>query len=113
MEENTRLEVLIPREYWKTLNCLGDLPCPRSGHTAVIHNDRFMIVFGGYADGVCFNDTYSLDLHTRIWTMLDSNRLDSSKPSPRCSHGAVIDKDEECMYIFGGSGATFGYSNLK
>lgn len=113
MEINTKLDVLIPRGYWKSLNCSEDLPCPRSGHSAVMYMSRYMIVFGGYTDGRCFNDMYSLDLFSRVWTMMENNEVSRFRPSPRCSHCAVVDKDEECMYVFGGSGAQFGASNLK
>uniref|UniRef100_A0A3Q3MP02 Kelch repeat-containing protein n=1 Tax=Labrus bergylta TaxID=56723 RepID=A0A3Q3MP02_9LABR len=48
----------------------GDMPSPRSGHSACVMQERKIYVFGGWDTPVCYNDMYMLDLgkpHTRDW----------------------------------------------
>ena len=44
----------------------GKVPKPRDGHTWIIHDNRYMIVFGGDRHHVPFNDIFSLDLAKEI-----------------------------------------------
>jgi hypothetical protein len=53
--------------------------------------------FGGFDGPDIFNDTWSFNISTRKWTLLQCT---GSVPSPRSSHAAVLVGD--VMYVFGG-----------
>lgn len=55
--------------------------------------------FGGTDGKFYYNDTWSFNLHTRIWTEL---KCSGHIPAPRESHAATIVDD--IMYVFGGRG---------
>lgn len=91
------------------LGCSGDIPSPRSGHTALIdRHGAYMYVFGGYHDGRCFNDLYRLHLASCTWQRIECT---GDIPTPRVSHQAVIDADY--LMVFGGSNVPFGQSNTN
>eukprot|EP00755_Sulcionema_specki_P015329 Sspe_Gene.59061::Locus_32433_Transcript_1_1_Confidence_1.000_Length_1586::g.59061::m.59061 len=71
-------------------------PCPRFGHTAVVHNDT-MVVFAG-RDAKCYNDIWEYSFLTRGWREVLSPS--QSKPKPRAGHTAVVYQGK--MYVFGG-----------
>ena len=48
---------------WKELVGRGKAPSPRFGHSAVVHQQDKMYIFGGY-DGVDRNDLYCFDFGT-------------------------------------------------
>lgn len=37
-------------------------PAPRYDHTAAVHAERYLIIFGGCSHSTCFNDLHVLDL---------------------------------------------------
>lgn len=55
--------------------------------------------FGGTDGQYHYNDTWSFDINTRIWTELDCIGF---IPSPREGHSAALVDD--VMYVFGGRG---------
>lgn len=63
-----------------------------------------LLVFGGeYCDGKvsqCSNDLFRWHVESDTWTLVTS----AGAPPPRCSHQAVIYRDE--LYVFGGEFAT-------
>lgn len=42
----------------------GVPPSPRSDHTAAVHAERYVLIFGGGSHATCFNDLHVLDLQT-------------------------------------------------
>lgn len=96
--------------YWEFLDCAGEVPQSRSGHTCALHRNRFLYIFGGFDGANCFDDLYVLDLEARLWRRIDSK---GERPSGRASHSAVSDELAGVMYIFGGSGSHFGYTNKR
>jgi hypothetical protein len=98
--------------FWHEICVSGDIPVGRSGHTAVLYRDRYLYVFGGFDGNSCFADLYCLDLIDGVWSMIECSD-DSDVPSGRASHSAVIDQETGTMYIFGGSGSHFGYTNKR
>jgi hypothetical protein len=42
----------------------GVPPSPTSNHTAAVHVDRYLIIFGGGSHATCYNDLHVLDLQT-------------------------------------------------
>ncbi|EEQ99489.1 kelch repeat protein, putative [Perkinsus marinus ATCC 50983] len=95
--------------YWEPLtNCVGETPRVRSGHTACIYRSRFLYIFGGFDGQQCFDDLYQLDLHSLAWSKVEGH---GDKPSGRASHTAASDELAGSMFVFGGSGSHFGYTN--
>ena len=52
---------------WYDPPLLGEVPCPRSGHSATLWGD-ILVIFAGWDAPVCFSDLFFLDLGT--WTLL-------------------------------------------
>ena len=74
------------------------LPCPRSGHTAVVH-DGSMYVFGGKADkGIKLNDLWAFNLLSHAWKKI--NPVDEVIPEIRSGHSSCI--YEDLILVFGG-----------
>mmetsp|Transcript_25263 Transcript_25263/g.72852 ORF Transcript_25263/g.72852 Transcript_25263/m.72852 type:complete len:757 (-) Transcript_25263:91-2361(-) len=95
---------------WEFLDCDGEVPQSRSGHTCALHRNRFLYIFGGFDGSNCFDDLYVLDLETKHWRRIEAG---GDRPSGRASHSAVTDDLAGVMYIFGGSGSHFGYTNKR
>ncbi|KAG9346472.1 hypothetical protein JZ751_006783 [Albula glossodonta] len=75
----------------------GDLPAPRSGHSAcVIQGQIYM--FGGWDTPVCFNDMHVLDLGLMEFSPV---KTIGSAPSPRSWHGCVVLSDTKFL-VHGG-----------
>ena len=94
--------------HWEFLDCDGDAPPSRSGHTCALYQDRYLYVFGGFDGTNCFDDLWCLDLESKKWEKLEAK---GDLPSGRASHSVATDDVQGVMYIFGGSGAHFGYTN--
>mmetsp|Transcript_126958 Transcript_126958/g.367476 ORF Transcript_126958/g.367476 Transcript_126958/m.367476 type:complete len:870 (+) Transcript_126958:2-2611(+) len=99
-----------PAQYpcWEALECSGEVPQSRSGHTCALHQNRYLYIFGGFDGSNCFDDLYVLDLESKLWRRIEAS---GDRPSGRASHSAVTDELAGVMYIFGGSGSHFGYTN--
>lgn len=95
---------------WEFLDCGGEVPQSRSGHTCALHRNRYLYIFGGFDGSNCFDDLYVLDLDVRSWRKIEAG---GDRPSGRASHSAVTDDLAGVMYIFGGSGSHFGYTNKR
>mmetsp|Transcript_16906 Transcript_16906/g.37167 ORF Transcript_16906/g.37167 Transcript_16906/m.37167 type:complete len:917 (+) Transcript_16906:114-2864(+) len=99
-----------PYPCWEFLDSDGEVPQSRSGHTCALHQNRYLYIFGGFDGSNCFDDLYVLDLETRHWRKITPG---GERPSGRASHSAVTDELAGVMYIFGGSGSHFGYTNKR
>lgn len=42
----------------------GTPPSPRSGHSAAVHAERYLLIFGGGSHATFFNDLHVLDIQT-------------------------------------------------
>ncbi len=85
---------------WTQVSATGDIPLARQGHSAIYDPvNKRMIVFGGTNPNYVFNDLYSLDLNTNIWSQLSPA---GTLPSPRWNHSAVYNPADSSMVIFGG-----------
>jgi hypothetical protein len=86
------------------VECVGKVPTARFGHTIVLVSAVKVICFGGaVGDTRNFqftNDTYVLNLMTKIWTKLEVNG--TSAPCPRAAH-ASCSNDNLQMVVYGGS----------
>ncbi|GAA5977746.1 hypothetical protein JCM11641_001396 [Rhodosporidiobolus odoratus] len=74
------------------------VPPPRTGHTCVTSGDC-LYIFGGTDGSYHYNDTWSYDLTTGVWTEL---ACIGYIPVPREGHAATLVDD--VMYVFGGRG---------
>ncbi|GAM27483.1 hypothetical protein SAMD00019534_106590, partial [Acytostelium subglobosum LB1] len=73
----------------------GDVPNPRSAHSAICYNDH-MYIFGGWDGKESNNDTYKLNLKTFQWRKM----LNSNPPLKRRAHCCVL--YNKAQYLFGG-----------
>eukprot|EP00761_Pharyngomonas_kirbyi_P012479 gb/GECH01012506.1/.p1 GENE.gb/GECH01012506.1/~~gb/GECH01012506.1/.p1 ORF type:complete len:327 (+),score=72.06 gb/GECH01012506.1/:1-981(+) len=71
-------------------------PPARYGHTAVIHNNKSMVVFGGTNDRL-LNDVLKFTFSSKKWEVIECKGV---VPSPRYGHSAVVYK--HIMLVFGG-----------
>lgn len=99
-----------PFPCWELLKCDGEVPQSRSGHTCALYQNRYLYIFGGFDGSSCFDDLYVLDLETRLWRRIEAG---GDRPTGRASHSAVTDELAGVMFIFGGSGSHFGYTNKR
>ncbi|OQR88006.1 dynein heavy chain [Achlya hypogyna] len=83
-----------------------DVPPPRWRHTAVMYNERKLVVFGGFAAEKRMNDCWIFDCDTKLWEQQHAQNFWEGLPQCRGSHTATL--VEHKMYIFGGYGGN-GY----
>ncbi|OMJ94181.1 hypothetical protein SteCoe_2663 [Stentor coeruleus] len=81
---------------WTKLLTRGDIPKPRTDHTAVIYGSQMMI-FAGYDGKVRYNDLRALDLENKEWVCMPDQ---GNVPPPRFGHTSVVHMHN--MYVFGG-----------
>uniref|UniRef100_A0A1D1Z7Q5 Acyl-CoA-binding domain-containing protein 4 n=1 Tax=Anthurium amnicola TaxID=1678845 RepID=A0A1D1Z7Q5_9ARAE len=87
------LETMI----WDVVEATQKSPAPRFDHTAAVHVDRYLMVFGGSSDSTCFNDLHVLDLQTMEWS---EPQTQGDVVTPRAGHaGTAVG---ETWYIVGG-----------
>ncbi|KAJ4829842.1 hypothetical protein Tsubulata_016555 [Turnera subulata] len=82
---------------WDVVETTQTPPAPRFDHTAAIHADRYLLIFGGCSHSVFFNDLHVLDLQTMEWSQPE---MQGDLVSPRAGHAAVT--IDENWYIVGG-----------
>ncbi|CAG8229085.1 unnamed protein product [Penicillium nalgiovense] len=74
----------------------GQIPPARTNHTIVSFNEK-LFLFGGTNGVQWFNDVWSYDHITNIWTEIDCVGF---IPAPREGHASALVND--VMYVFGG-----------
>ncbi|MED6120144.1 acyl-CoA-binding domain-containing protein 4 [Stylosanthes scabra] len=90
---------------WDEIDAIGTPPSPRSDHTAAIHVERYLLIFGGGSVATCYNDLHVLDLQTMEWSQ--PTQL-GAIPTPRAGHaGVAIDG---YWFIVGGGDTKSGVS---
>ncbi|CAA0823222.1 Acyl-CoA-binding domain-containing protein 4 [Striga hermonthica] len=90
---------------WDEMEMVGVPPSPRSDHTAAVHADRYLLIFGGGSHATCFNDLHVLDLQTMEWSRPTQQ---GEIPSPRAGHAGVTIGDT--WFIVGGGDNKSGVS---
>ena len=85
---------------WSQVSASGQVPVVRRCHSAIYDPvNKRMIVFGGANPYSVFNDLYSLDLSTHVWTQLSPG---GSLPNVRWNHAAIYNPKDSSMVVFGG-----------
>lgn len=82
---------------WDVMDALQTPPAPRFDHTAAVHAERYLLIFGGCSHTSFFNDLHVLDLQTMEWSQ---PQIQGDLVAPRAGHaGITIDEN---WYIVGG-----------
>ena len=101
-------EKYFTKEYLEPLviECNGDKPLSRFGHSLVMLNPVKVCLFGGAVGETrkinYTNDTYIYNIMTKIWIKLNIDLNISLLPSERAAHAAAAN-DNMQMVIYGGS----------
>lgn len=90
---------------WDELDAVGVPPSPRSDHSAAVHAERYLLIFGGGSHATCFNDLHVLDLQSMEWSRPTQQ---GDIPSPRAGHAGVT--VGENWFIVGGGNNKSGVS---
>ena len=94
---------------WQKLSPRGDIPCPRTNHTATTvkknGRDDFIFLFGGMGEKGKLEDCYRFDYSDAKFTKYE---ISGPSPAPRANHSACCHEGK--VYIFGGNGGR-GYEN--
>jgi len=77
----------IEKLSWRKVNCLGEIPLPRYGHSAHLLGSR-MFIFGGKGPKkALYNDVYFLNLIDWTWVSVSPS---SNSPSARFFHASEV-----------------------
>jgi N-acetylneuraminic acid mutarotase len=85
---------------WTRLDPAGDLPSVRARHSMVYDPvGSRVILFGGENNAQFFNDTWSYDVDTNAWTLLEP----AGDPAPgHTDHSMAYDPISKTVILFGG-----------
>ena len=90
------------------IDCNGDKPLSRFGHSLIMINPVKVCLFGGAVGETrkinYSNDTYIYNIMTKIWMKLNVNP-NMNLPSARAAHAAAVN-DSMQMVIYGGSNSS-------
>ncbi|KAL5995195.1 hypothetical protein ACLOJK_025253 [Asimina triloba] len=90
---------------WDEIQTMQTPPAPRFDHTAAVHAERYLLIFGGCSHSTFFNDLHVLDLETLEWSQPQSQ---GEGVDSRAGHaGVAIDEN---WYIVGGGDNKSGAS---
>lgn len=98
------LETMI----WNVAETTRTPPAPRFDHTAAVHGDRYLQIFGGCSHSTFFSDLHVLDLHTLEWSQ---PQIQGDIVSPRAGH-AGVSIDEKWFIVGGGDNKTGALETL-
>ena len=91
-----------------TLECSGNKPSPRFGHSMILINKVKTVLFGGAIGTIrsfsFANDTYVFNLMTKLWIKINFPST-MQLPHERAAHAAAAN-DNTQMVIHGGSAGT-------
>jgi hypothetical protein len=91
---------------WEQMPTGEAAPAPRYGTSAVLDGDGNLLVSHGFTFEGRFDDTWSLDPATGVWT--DVSPAPETRPLKRCLHEAVWDTAAGRMLLYGGCSSGFG-----
>ncbi|XVE99202.1 hypothetical protein REPUB_Repub03eG0176800 [Reevesia pubescens] len=82
---------------WSVVEATQTPPAPRFDHSAAVHAERYLLIFGGCSHSIFFNDLHVLDLQTMEWSL---PQIQGDLVSPRAGHAGI--SFDEMWYIVGG-----------
>ncbi|XP_039022223.1 acyl-CoA-binding domain-containing protein 4-like [Hibiscus syriacus] len=82
---------------WFAVEATQTPPAPRYDHSAAVHSERYLLIFGGCSHSLFFNDLHVLDLQTMEWSQ---PQVQGDLVSPRAGHAGI--SVDEMFYIVGG-----------
>lgn len=82
---------------WDLVEAMQTPPAPRFDHTATVHADRYLLIFGGCSHSIFFNDLHVLDLQTMEWSQ---PQFQGDLVAARAGHAGI--SIYENWYIVGG-----------
>ncbi|KAI3917183.1 hypothetical protein MKX01_003632 [Papaver californicum] len=91
---------------WDVAETSQTPPSPRFDHTAAIHANRYLLIFGGCSHSVCFSDLHILDLHTLEWSQ---PHVEGDLVTPRAGHAGITVNED--WYLVGGGDNRSGVSD--
>jgi N-acetylneuraminic acid mutarotase len=91
---------------WSEIPTSDDRPSPRYGTSAVLDGEGNLLISHGFTFEGRFDDTWSLDPESGIWT--DVSSAPGTRPLKRCLHEAVWDAGQQRMLLYGGCSSGFG-----
>ncbi|MFS8012389.1 putative galactose oxidase/kelch, beta-propeller, kelch-type beta propeller [Helianthus anomalus] len=83
---------------WNVAETIQTPPAPRFDHTATVHANRYLQIYGGCTHSIFFNDLHVLDLETLEWSQ---PQVQGDVVSPRAGH-AGVSIDEKWFLVGGG-----------
>lgn len=98
---------------WSLVNCTGDIPAGRIGHTLVTNDEEDTVfLYGGVNDtnehaSQYLEDLYSFNYKTKHWTKIE---MTGDVQCPRAFHTAVFHGGK--MYVFGGCNGRGRFNKL-
>lgn len=106
--------VLESGSRWRKIECSGDTPMPRSGHSVVPFGNKYLLLFGGidFTENAVYNDLYALNTETWEWSYIGES---GAEICGRNSHlcGIILDGDvngahDSYLVIHGGASPEHG-----
>ncbi|GER33182.1 kelch repeat-containing protein [Striga asiatica] len=82
---------------WSAVETTQTPPSPRFDHSAALHAERYLFIFGGCSHSVFFNDLHVLDLETMEWSQ---PQMQGDLVTPRAGHSGIA--VEGNWFIVGG-----------
>ena len=98
----------IPNGKWRALECNGDIPAPRSGHSCTLVG-KSMVVFGGLTPEGISGTMYQLNLVSNQWSQVDPSTQKAGGVEPLKGHSAAVLHRK--LFLFGGV-STEGRTNI-
>ncbi|OWF43573.1 kelch domain-containing protein 10-like [Mizuhopecten yessoensis] len=95
---------------WRQLNCTGEHPQKKYGHSMNVVG-HYLYIVGGTSGFVYNMDIHQLDLRTATWTHLEA---DNQKYIPESRYRHEVASDGTRLYLFGGGTAStsFGFDKM-
>ncbi|KZV33000.1 acyl-CoA-binding domain-containing protein 4 [Dorcoceras hygrometricum] len=90
---------------WSSVETTQTHPSPRYDHTAALHSERYLFIYGGCSHSIFFNDLHVLDLETMEWSR---PQMQGDVLSARAGHASVMIDGN--WYIVGGGDNKSGAS---
>ena len=95
---------------WSEHACTGSTfnPLPKTQHTADVISDEEILLIGGYSQHQA-RSSAAVTLNTRTWTFTKRCHM---PVSTMYAHATAVDKDRQCVYLFGGANHFHSYRDL-